>query len=77
MDAVFGRLDFLPNGLSAGMRKTVEGMLPYEPASSDALARDAEGDIRGLLAYLLSRYERNRQEGIHDGPPGSSLYRVT
>ena len=79
VDAVFGRLDFLPNGLSAGMRKTVEGMLPYGPASSDALARDAEGDIRGLLAYLLSCYERNRREGIHDGPPVSSLslYRVT
>ena len=77
VEAVFGRLSFLPVD-QGDLKKAVRKLLPYKDGAT-VLARDREKDLRALFDYLLSQYEHNRAEGIHDGPPVTklSLYRIT
>lgn len=78
VESVFGYLGFLPAGGEA-LKDTVRKLLPYGDGGAGVSEEDKEKDLALLLDYLLSRYERNRAAGIHDGPPAGKLglYRTT
>ena len=78
VESVFGHLGFLPAGGTA-LKDAVRKLLPYGDGGAGVSEEDRERDLALLLDYLLSRYERNRTAGIHDGPPAGKLgiYRTT
>lgn len=72
VESVFSHLGFLPLD-RARLKAAVEKLLPYKEGAAGVSVRARENDLALLLDYLLSRYERNRTAGIHDGPPVKKL----
>lgn len=72
VESVFGRLSFLPVD-QVVLRETIGRLLPYKDGVAGFSAREKERDLRELFDYLFSRYERNRNAGIHDGPPVTEI----
>ena len=76
--SVFGYLSFLPVDRTV-LEDAVRKLLPYKDGMAGISVGDKENDLALLLDYLLSRYEKNRTAGVHDGPPVEKLglYRTT